>query len=237
MQVVILAGGIGSRIQSVSGGQPKIMLRVGGRPFVEQQLALLVRSEMRNILLCTGHGSDVIENHVGDGAKFGVSVRYSREDPYRLLGTGGALVNALPLLEEQFMVMYGDAYLTIDYREVAAFFRHSTSLGLMCVFRNEGRWDRSNARVEKDRVVFYSKTAHPDEADFIDYGLNAFRRSVIEAYRASQLPLDLAHIQSALVAQGSLAAFPVKERFYEIGKPEGLADLDAYLTRTGATIS
>lgn len=229
MQVVILAGGLGTRLQAVAPELPKALVSVAGRPFVEHQLELLRRHGLVQVVICVGHRGDQIERHVGDGGRWGVRVRYAREDPTRLLGTGGALVNALPLLEPAFLVLYGDSYLPTDYRAVVSAFEQQGPEAMMCVHRNDGRWDRSNVRVAAGRVVFYSKAARPGQADHIDYGLSAYRRSVVEAYRTVPPPLDLARIQEELVARGALAAFTVGERFYEIGKPEGLAELERLL--------
>lgn len=229
MQVVIITGGRGTRIQAVAHGKPKALIPVAGRPFIERQFELLARCGLTRVLICAGYQGDQLQRHVGDGARFGMRVAYALEDPSRLLGTGGALVNALPLLEEKFLVLYGDSYLPTDYRAVARAFDRSGLDALMCVFRNEGKWDKSNVRVAGDRVGFYSKAAKPGEADCIDYGLSAFRKAVIQGYVGGPLPLDLARILEDLVAKGGLGAFVVKERFYEIGKPEGLAELDDHL--------
>ncbi len=229
MQTVILCGGMGTRIAAVARGLPKSLLPVAGRPFIEHQFERLAACGLRDVLLCTGAGGDRIEGHVGDGRQWGVSVGYSREAPDRLLGTGGALVNALPALSGAFFVMYGDSYLTVDFAAVARAFEASGCPALMTVHRNEGRWDASNTRVDGGRVTFYSKKARPGEAAWIDYGLTAFRRTVIEERRASPMPLDMAAILGDLVPAGRVAAFETPERFYEIGKPEGLAELHAML--------
>lgn len=234
MQTVILAGGLGTRIASVAQGLPKALIPVAGRPFIEHQFGRLTACGMRDVVLCIGAGGDQIEAHVGDGARWGMRVAYSREDPARLLGTGGALVHALPVLAESFFVMYGDSYLTVDFRSVARRFEASGCPALMTVFRNEGRWDASNTRIEGGRVTYYSKKALPGEAAWIDYGLTAFRRAVIEDRRGGPVPLDMAVILGDLVAAGRLAAFEAPERFYEIGKPEGWAELDARLRTTAS---
>lgn len=231
MQVVILAGGLGTRLRASVPNVPKSLVPVAGKPFIEHQLGLLRSCGLLDVLICIGHQGELIEKHLGDGSEFGLRVRYSHEDAGRLLGTGGALVNALPLLGETFLVMYGDSYLPIDYRAVCDAFRRADARALMCVYRNEGRWDRSNVRMAGDKVAFYSKTAAAGEADCIDYGLMAFRRCVFEAYSTAPPPLDLASILSDIVADGDLRGFLVSERFYEIGKPEGLAELDALLRR------
>lgn len=232
MQMVILAGGLGTRLRSVAPDTPKILVPVAGRPFVEHQFALLRRSGIFRVLLCVGHLGDRVEAAVGDGSRWGIQVSYAHENPSRLLGTGGALLNAWPQLEETFLVMYGDSYLPVDYAAFAAWFSGTRYAAAMTVFRNEGRWDPSNTRIEGDRVTFYSKKAAPGEAPYIDYGLSAYRRATLEAYRSQPLPLDLAKVQRDLVEVGRLGAFEVFERFYEVGKPEGLAELDARLNES-----
>lgn len=232
MQAVILCGGLGTRIAPVARGLPKSLLPVAERPFIEHQLERLRAGGVGEVLLCVGAGGDRIEAHVGDGTRWGLRVEYSREDPRHLLGTGGALVNALPLLAAEFLAMYGDSFLPIDVGVVAAAFRQSGCPALMSVYRNAGRWDASNARVEGGRVTFYSKTAASGGTEWIDYGLMGFRRSVIEAYRDAPMPLDLAVVLAALAAEGRLAAWVAPERFYEIGKPDGYWELDA-LMRAG----
>jgi N-acetyl-alpha-D-muramate 1-phosphate uridylyltransferase len=233
MQVVILAGGLGTRLRKLAPDLPKALVRVAGKPFIEHQLDLLRNGGLNRVLLCVGYHGDLVERHVGDGSRFEMQVRYSREDPAQLLGTGGALLNALPLMEESFLVLYGDSYLPTDYPAFVRAFDLSRTPAMMCVFRNEGKWDKSNVRVEGERVIFYSKSAGPGEADFIDYGLSAYRRAVIQSYRGIVLPLDLASIQEDLVRRGEMGAYAVKERFYEIGKPEGLAELENYLATKG----
>lgn len=233
MQALILAGGMGTRLRSVAPDTPKSLVPVAGKPFIEHQFDLLRRNGLTEVVLCIGHLGEHIERHVGDGARFGIRVQYSREDGGQLLGTGGALVNALPLLQEAFMTMYGDSYLPIDYRAMIRWFVESSWPAAMSVYRNREQWDKSNTRIEGDRVVFFSKTAKRHEADCIDYGLTIFRKTVIALYSDAPLPLDMAVIQAELVARGELGAYVVTQRFYEIGKPEGLAELDALL-RQGA---
>ncbi len=234
MQVVIIAGGLGTRLKSVAPNTPKALVPVAGKPFIEHQFDLLKKHGLADVLMCVGHFADQIEKYVGDGARFGMRVKYSFEDPARLLGTGGALINALPQLQDSFFTLYGDSYLPTDYRAVARAFESGGWKALMSVYRNEGKWDKSNVRVEGDRVAFYSKAAKPGEADCIDYGLSVYRKSVIQAYREVTLPLDLARVQEDLVVRGDMGAFVVSERFYEIGKPEGLAELDRLLAKRDA---
>lgn len=229
MQVVILAGGLGTRIQAVAPDTPKALIPVAGRPFIEHQFALLRQGGLRDVVLCVGHMGDQIEAHVGDGRRWGLQVSYAWDPPAALLGTGGALVNALPQLAESFLVMYGDSYLPIDYGRVVRAFEACSHQAMMCVFRNRGAWDKSNVRIADGRVVFYAKDAKPGTVEYIDYGLTAYRRALIRRYGDAAMPLDLARILMDEVEQDDLAAFEVQQRFYEIGKPEGLRELEQLL--------
>lgn len=229
MQVVILAGGLGTRLRSVASNIPKALVPVAGRPFVYHQLDLLRRQGFCEILMCIGYLGEQIESQLGDGRQLGMSVRYSRESEGALLGTGGALVHALPQLEEEFLVMYGDSYLPVNFRSLEEWIRTTRVGAAMSVYRNQGLWDASNVRVEGSHVAFYSKTAAPGACDYIDYGLLYFRKNWISTYAGHAMPLDLSAMLTSLVETRELAAYAVESRFYEMGKPEGLAELEAHL--------
>jgi NDP-sugar pyrophosphorylase family protein len=230
MQVVVLAGGYGTRMRNISGGLPKALIPVDGVPFIDHQIALVRRWGIRRILLCTGYGSTQIEEHLGRGERLGVTVEYSREEENDLQGTGGALVRALPLLEDAFLLTYGDSYLTVDFRAVADHAATTNLPALMCVYNNDNRLLNSNVALSSDhgRVDDYSKDGGLNH-HWIDYGLSWFKRSVIERYRGFRPPLDLSRLQSDLALSGELAAWPVSSRFFEIGSPDGLADLTRHL--------
>jgi len=231
MQAVILAGGLGTRLKTVAGNLPKALVPVAGRTFGERQLELLRKNGLSDILFCIGHKGAMIEKHFGRGSAFGMRIIYSKEREDKLLGTAGAIINAYPLLEEQFMVLYGDSYLPTDYQNVIRAFHERRYPALMCVYRNSNKWDQSNVKIEGHSVVFYSKKDFSGELEYIDYGLSIYKKSVMEPYLNASLPLDLGQIQQDLVARRQLAAFEVKERFYEIGKPAGLAELEKYLNQ------
>jgi NDP-sugar pyrophosphorylase family protein len=233
-QCVILAGGLGTRIRSHAGDRPKALIPVAGRPFVDHQLELLAAGGVEDVVFCIGFGGGALSEHVGDGSAHGLRVRYVDESD-ELRGTAGALRLALDegALRDAFFVLYGDSYLPLDYRRVWESFRASHLPALMTVYRNEGRWDASNAIVEDGRVVLYDKPgAHPraGERRWIDYGLSVLNADLIAERVPPGAVLDLADLFHELSLEGKLAAFEADERFYEIGSPEGLADLDRHLT-------
>jgi len=165
---------------------------------------------------------------VGDGARYGLRVRYSDEGP-ELLGTAGALRVALPLLDDTFLVTYGDSYLPFDYAEPLRVLAGNADCdGVMSVFPNVGRWDASNVKTDGLRVLAYEKGTKDPAFDHIDYGALALRRSLIETIPPGER-LGLEAIQTRVAAAGRMRAVVAPERFYEIGSPEGLTALDARL--------
>ena len=141
--VAILAGGLAMRLRPSGYTGPKALIQVAGRPFLFHLLDLLRMQEVRRLVICVGHLGDQIVSAIGRGREFGVSVDYSF-DGELLLGTGGALKKAAPLLGEDFMVLNGDTYLNCDYSAAYAAFVASGKNGLMCVYRNENRGEPSN---------------------------------------------------------------------------------------------
>ncbi len=228
----ILAGGLATRLRPITTTVPKALVEVAGRPFIDHQLALLRRNGIRRVVLCLGYLGEQVEAHVGDGSAFGLQVSYSH-DGDRLLGTGGALRRALPLLGEVFWVMYGDSYMDIDYPGVLDDFAQRDALGLMTVLQNHDSWDTSNVVFQKGHLLRYDKRVRLPEMTHIDYGVAVLRREVLERYPTEQR-FDLAELYSALVAEGRMAGHEVTQRFYEIGSPRGLTETNAYLTRRAA---
>jgi NDP-sugar pyrophosphorylase family protein len=229
--VAILAGGLATRLGALSAKVPKSMMEVGGAPFIAHQLRGLAREEFRDVVICTGHLGEQIEGFVGDGSAFGCRVRYSF-DGEQLLGTGGALRKALPLLGEGFLVMYGDSYLRAALPPIWKHFKASGNSALMTVFRNEGRWGASNVEFTAGEIRSYDKAATTPAMRHIDYGLGCIGAEAMSAYAATGVGFDLSSFYGSLVQQRQLAAVEVTERFYEIGSPEGLAETVALLRKS-----
>jgi NDP-sugar pyrophosphorylase family protein len=225
--VAILAGGLATRLRPVTEKIPKSLVPVAGRPFLAHQLELLHARGIRRAVLCIGYLGEMIQREFG-GEKFGVKLDYSF-DGEKLLGTGGAIKRALPKLGEEFFVLYGDSYLPVEYAPVAEFFRASGKLGLMTVYRNEGKFDTSNVVFADGEIKIYDKKNRSPEMRHIDYGLSLFKSSVFEGYAADQ-SFDLAEVMERLVREKQLAGYEVRERFYEMGSPAGLAELETLLT-------
>jgi MurNAc alpha-1-phosphate uridylyltransferase len=229
MQCVILAGGLGTRMRPLTDTCPKTLLPVFGRPFAYHQLHWLAAQGIDDVIYCIGHQGDRIRRYWESESKPVRSIRYVDEGE-KLRGTGGALHLAYQqgVLDESFLVIYGDSFLPVEFAPVWRAFQASGMPALMTVLRNQGRWDRSNVIYEAGRLVLYDKQTDP-RMQHIDYGLSVFRR---ELFDRTPTVFDLAMLFHDLSLQGELAALEVQERFYEIGSPQGLHDLEDYLRKS-----
>lgn len=225
--VALLAGGLATRLRPITETIPKALVPVAGEPFLAHQLRLLHSQGLRRVVLCAGYLGEMIERDFGDGAAFGMELEYSFDGP-TLLGTGGALRRALPLLGETFIVLYGDSYLPIDYAAVADAFVASGQPGLMTVFHNQGQWDTSNVVFADGTIRHYNKKELTPEMQHIDYGLGILRAGTLAGREEA---FDVADVYRELSRAGQLAGYEVRERFYEIGSHSGLAELDDLLKK------
>ena len=224
--VAILAGGLATRLRPVTEKIPKSLVPVAGRPFLAHQLEMLHARGIRRVVLCLGFLGEMIQSEFG-GEAFGIQLEYSFDGP-KLLGTGGAIKRAMAKLGGEFFILYGDSYLPIEYSPVAEFFHRSGKPGLMTVYHNEGKFDASNVVFRNGEIAVYDKKTKLPEMRHIDYGLSLFRSVVFDAYAVDQV-FDLAEVMGKLVREKQLAGFEVPERFYEMGSPAGLAELEILL--------
>jgi NDP-sugar pyrophosphorylase family protein len=224
--VAILAGGLATRLRPMTTTIPKALVTVAGEPFAFHQLRLLARNGFTRVVFLTGYLGEQIVEAVGDGSQFGLEVTFVPDGPV-LLGTGGALARAVPVLGPQFAMIYGDSWLNFDYRAAVGHFSECRSPALMTVFHNEGRWDTSNVELKGGKVLVYSKTARTPRMTHIDYGFSVFDSDVFRDV-PSDRATDLAEIFEDLAARNLLVAYEVRQRFYEVGSFAGIADLEAH---------
>ena len=225
--VVIIAGGAATRLLPITGTIPKAMLTVAGKPFIAHQLFLLQKNGIKKVVICSGYLSKQIENFVGDGNKFGLSVIFS-VDGEKLLGTGGAVKKALPLLDDNFFVMYGDSYLTVNFKDVFNYFLTQQKMGLMTVFKNRDTWDNSNIVFKSGRIIIYDKKNKTKEMECIDYGLGILKKSAFDAMAGRDV-FDLSELYQDMISKGQMCGYEVSERFYEIGSVNGLAKTERFI--------
>lgn len=225
--LAILAGGLAKRLRPLTDGMPKALVDVGGEPFIAHQLRLLADRGIERVVICVAYLGEMIQTAVGNGERFGLQVEFSFDGP-KLLGTAGALKKALPLLRDSFFVLYGDSYLPCDYQNIQEVFEESGRMALMTIFPNHGLWDRSNVEFVDGEILVYDKNHQTAAMRHIDYGLGAFQQTAFATIPINQ-PYDLAWLYQDLLKQKELAAYEVRERFYEIGSPAGLEEMRRHM--------
>ena len=203
------------------------MVKICGKPFLEYQIEFLKKNKITDIVLCVGYKASKIIEHFGNGDGFGVRIRYSAEKN-GLLGTAGAIKNALPLLENNFFVIYGDSYLQMDFKKFAGFFLEKNAVAAMSVLKNNDRFDKSNVSVKDGLVTEYKKSSGKKFA-YIDYGALLLSKRIITPVPADKV-VNLDGILERLIEKKKLHAFVVKKRFYEIGSHEGLREFRKYVS-------
>lgn len=238
--IAVLAGGLATRLGDLTATSPKALLDVHGRPFLHWQLELFARHGLRDVVLCTGRFSELIEDWVARNPVPGVSIRFSR-DGARQLGTGGALRQALPLLGENFLVTYGDSYLRCDYLDVHQRFlrerrqRSPAPSGLMVVYENAGLYDTSNVIFRDGRIVDYDKKRRDPAMRHIDWGLGVLTAEALALF-SDREQFDLAEVYGVLVSQGRLLGLEVHDRFFEVGSRSGLQEFRDYTAGTQSSV-
>jgi MurNAc alpha-1-phosphate uridylyltransferase len=227
LPVAILAGGLATRLRPATETIPKALIDINGEPFIAHQLRLLSSAGVQRVVMCVGYLGEMIQKFAGDGRRFGIDVAYSPDGPI-LRGTAGAVRNALPLLGDQFLVLYGDSYLPCDYQAVERFFLASGQPALMTVFRNDNKWEISNVEFAGGQIAAYDKKTPTAAMTYVDYGLSVFHASVFSG--AGDQAKDLTTVFQDLIRRHALAGLEVKKRFYEVGSWQGIRELEAYLS-------
>jgi NDP-sugar pyrophosphorylase family protein len=228
LQAAVLVGGLGTRLGGLTRTVPKPMVLVNGKPFLEHEIGLLKRNGVDDFVLCVGHLGEKVEGYFGDGSKWGVRVRYSYDGP-KLMGPAGALKRAEPLLDDCFFVTYGDAYLRADYRSMMKALLDSGRLGVMAVYENHNRFGKSDVVVKEGHVVRYDKKGLMAKMDWVNFGVSALRRRAL-ALVPSMKECGEEELYGELIKRNELLAFPVEERFYEIGSPGALREFERFMS-------
>jgi N-acetyl-alpha-D-muramate 1-phosphate uridylyltransferase len=230
--IVILAGGLATRLGVLSQITPKSLILVDREPFIAHQLRLLKNQGFERVVLCIGYLGDLIRIYVKDGKQFGLSVTYS-EDGGQLLGTAGALYKASSLLDENFFVLYGDSYLMVDYKVIQKIFEEQNKPALMTVFENNDRGDNSNIEFSNNHIIKYDKKNKTINMNYIDFGLSVFKKNI---FSSNDTFNDLSDLYRKLLAENQLASYEVFQKFYEIGSINGLNDFKDFIKRKEASL-
>ena len=227
MQVVILAGGKGTRLRPITYTIPKPMIEVFGKPFLEYQVDLVKSHGVKDILILAGYLGGQIEEYFGNGIGYGLDIRYSYEK--KLMGTAGALKNAQQMLQDQFILLNGDTLLQIDYNYFFSCFKNSGKTSMVVAYDNRENLMPNNLKVNsKGAVVVYDKQ-NDHGMTHIDAGAIAYDKKVLQLIPEQQVYSLETQIYPRLIETGQIEAFVTDKRFYDMGSIKGLKDIEQAL--------
>ena len=224
--VLILCGGLATRLQPITKTIPKSLVMVNNKPMLQYQLDMLQKQGIRHVVLCVGYLGEMIRDTFGDKYR-DILLEYSFDGP-KLIGTGGAIKKAYSKLSDTFFVLYGDSYLPVEYKPILEYFHTTNKEGLMTLFKNDNLYDTSNVVFKDNQIICYDKKNKTTDMNYIDYGLSIFNVSVFKTYPAD-CSFDLSQVMVNLVTNKQLAGYEVFNRFYEMGSINGLNELELYL--------
>jgi NDP-sugar pyrophosphorylase family protein len=225
-QIVIIAGGLGTRLGNLTKKIPKALIKIKNKPFIYYQLKQLSKQGFKRVLICDGYLGYKIRKYVGNGMKFNLNIQYSSEKKI-LLGTAGCIRKAFPLLEENFFITYGDTYLPINFKNIEESFKKKNGLALIVIYKNKNKLDHSNVCFKR-KNIFYKKNSKLKKMSYIDYGVSVFKKEVFSDPKLKKFT-HLSDIFHSLSRAAKLKHLTVKKRFYEIGSLHGLEETKNYL--------
>ena len=225
--IVILAGGLATRIRPITEQIPKALVEVGGEPFIAHQLRLISARGIKNVIISAWYLGEMIQEYLGNGSEFGLQVQYVF-DGKKALGTAGAIRNTLNLLESPFFVLNGDTYFPCDYAAIQAFYDAHSHAGLMTVNYNQMDWHESNVELRDGIIIRHQKQNQDPLMKHVDAGLALFDPQVFMHIPDGQYA-DMMDVFQKLLAEDNLIGYEEKQRFYEMGSFSGLKELDALL--------
>ena len=226
--VVILSGGLGTRIKSKTKNHPKALLDIEGKPFIVRQLEYLSLQNIKKVIICAGYLGDQIQKVIGNGDAYNINVEYSFDGEV-LLGTGGSIKKALNKLDENFFILYGDSYLPISFKKVQDFFLKRNTSALMTIYKNESKFDKSNVYF-KNKTIIYNKDNPTAEMKYIDYGLNLVNKKIFKKFMNNDI-FDLSEVFTYLSENSMLNVMEIYDRFYEVGSEKGLINTIDYFKK------
>jgi len=227
LPVVIIAGGLATRLKLRAHDHPKSMILVNGKPFIDWQLNMFASQGVEKIIICIGNKGDQIASFVGNGDRYGIEVIYSLDGEF-LLGTGGAVQKASNLVQGKFLVTYGDSYLPISFSDFSKKFEDSKKSSAMAIYKNNNLYDSSNIDFKNGEILTYSKNNKDKGLKYIDYGLLGLNSNIFP-FRELNSQWDLSILFNDLVIQKEVLGIEVHNRFYEIGSESGIFDLEIYM--------
>jgi dTDP-glucose pyrophosphorylase len=221
--VIVMAGGRGQRLYPLTKDVPKPMLPVGGVPLLEIILRSLASQGFTDIRISVNYLAEVIVDHVGDGAQWGLDVRYLRED--KPLGTAGALAQLAGAIDEPFIVMNSDLLTRVDLRRMLQFHAREGAKATMGVREYAHEIPFGVVELEGNRVRAMSEK--PVHRALVNAGIYVIDPAVLDLLEHGEY-CDMPSLLGLAMQRGDrVDAFPIHEDWLDVGRPEDLSEAQA----------
>lgn len=221
--ILILAGGLATRLRPLSKKTPKSLFLFKGETFLYYQLKLLKKNGFKNIVICTGYLHNRIRSFVqSKKIKYlNLNIKLSR-DGIKPRGTLGSIIKALKVIKTNFFfVINGDSFVTIEFKLILKKFDLIKKGPLMVIFKNSNKLERSNSMI-KNRKILYNKKKLNNKMKYIDYGVYFFYKKNFNSIKKNKTFLDLSDFLASLSEEGCLDYIITKKKYFEIGSWKGI---------------
>jgi D-glycero-D-manno-heptose 1,7-bisphosphate phosphatase len=227
-QAVIVAGGLGSRLQPFTDHMPKPMIEINGKPLLEHLIQLLKTEGIEEIVLCLGYLPEKIKNYFGDGSRLGIPIRYSVGDVS--FGSAKRVKHAEELLDEHFLLMYADNYWPLHLEKLRRFYESKNVLMTMTVYLNKDKFTENNVLLDSNGFVRrYDKKRGAQDLNCVDIGFFILNKEVVRAMPDTP-SLMIYEIFPDLIERNQLAAMTTDHRYCGLSKIDRLPFVRDFLT-------
>lgn len=227
MLAVIMAGGKGTRIQSVNKTVPKPMIRVLGKPILEYQIDCIKRNGIETVILIIGYMGEQIQNYFEDGSRFGISIHYIKEDEE--LGTAGALFFLKDILKEDFLLCNGDLIFDINIKRFFEFHKRKGGIATLFTHPNSHPYDSGIIVKDNEGKVLYwyhKEEQRGDVPNCVNAGLHFFSPDIFK-YFADKKKRDMDRdILRPILKKEKIYAYNSPEYVKDMGTPDRLLQVE-----------
>lgn len=219
-QAVILAGGAGTRLQPFTLKNPKPLIPINGKPFIDYLITLLKDQGIKEIILLIGYKGEKIIKHLGDGSKLNISIKYSYTPFKNYQGeeikSGARILNAHELLNNHFLLLYCDNYMNFNINKLKDLYSKKQADVLVSVFSNFDSSTKNNIQVNDGIVKKYDKTRFSKNLNGVDIGFMIVNKEVLRHLPEKNVKFEDI-IFPYLIKQDKLAGFITNQKYYSIG--------------------
>jgi D-glycero-D-manno-heptose 1,7-bisphosphate phosphatase len=226
-QAVILAGGIGTRLRSLTYKIPKPMIKFNNKPFLEYLINLLKENGIEEVILLLGYLPEKIKEYFGNGSNFGINIKYLVGDVS--FETGKRIKNAEDLLDDNFLLMYCDNYWPLNLKNLLEYHNNHSVLATVTIYTNKDNFTKSNMKVDNQGyVILYDRSRKEKNLSGVDIGFFIINKEVLKWMPNTNFSFEK-EILPKLIKEKQIAGYLTDHKYYSIGTIERLPITEQFL--------